>query len=98
RAGDLDAAIGERRRRRRHRPVAVADVASAGQEVESLAMGDPLPALVSRGEQLAAPRIEATMQLLHEGERLVGEDLLAARDVDVTGDHDGHAPGAPFGG
>ncbi len=63
----------------------------AGQEVEPLAAGDPLPALVPRGEQLATARIEATVQFLHEGERLVGEDLLAARDLGVTGDLDGHA-------
>ena len=51
RPGDLDAAIDEGGRRRRHEPVAVADAAGRRCEVQPLAAGDPLAALMPCGEQ-----------------------------------------------
>ena len=61
-----------------------------------LPVGDPFAASRPCDEQVATARIEPVVQLLHEGERLLGEDLLAARDLDVRGDLDGHAAAAPF--
>ena len=58
---------------RRDLPVALADLARLGQEVERLARGDPRPALRARVEQLAPARLEALVQRAEEGERVVGE-------------------------
>ena len=102
-AGDAGPVISTRRsvsagRRRRHRPVAGADVARSRAGSRAARRGRSVRGVVPRGEQLATARIEPMVQFLHEGERLVGEDLLAARDLDVTGDLDGHAAAAPFRG
>ncbi len=98
RARDLDPAVDERVGRGRHAPVAGPHVGRLGQEAERLARGDALAAFVPRGEQVATARVEPLVQLLDEGEGLVGEDLAAARDLVVAGDLDAHAAAAPFRG
>ena len=79
RAGDLDAALAQVRRRLGHAPVAVADLARLGQEVGQLAGASRCPALGARGEQLAPPRAELALQQGDELERFGREDLGRAR-------------------
>jgi hypothetical protein len=75
---DLDAAVAQVRRRRGDLPVALADLARLGQEVQALPRGHPASALRPRGQQLAATGIEPAVQLRDEGQRLGGQDLLLA--------------------
>ena len=77
RPGDLHAAVEVVPGRRGHGPVALADLARLGQEVERPAARELRRPLAPRGEQLVAARAEALVQLGDERERLVREDLLA---------------------
>ena len=97
--GDLDAPVGVVGPRRRDPPVGLADVARLGQEVERPAAPQRVAALAAGGEQLAAPRAEAVVQLGDEGDRVGGEDLRAralveARVLDRGLAHDGAPSGA----
>jgi hypothetical protein len=74
RAGDLDAAVAQVGRQRRHLPVAAAHVPGFAQEVRQ-----PAPVQVSLqarppGQQLAAPAVEGPVQGGDEVERLGGEE------------------------
>src|SRR4051812_19759846 len=69
RAGDLRGPVRIVGPRRRHLPVALADVLGLREEARGRA------ALRPRLEQLAPARAELRVQLAQEAERLVGEDL-----------------------
>jgi hypothetical protein len=74
------------RRRGRDLPVAFADVARVGQEVERLARGDPRPALRAGVEELAPAGLKALVQRAEEGQGVVGEDAGGGgRGEDVDG-------------
>ena len=74
--GDLDAAVEDVLRQRRHRPVAVADVGGLGQEIGHLARVEALLALVAGCQQFLAARIETALQVGDEGNCLLGEHFL----------------------
>ena len=78
--GDLDPPVAQvGRRHGLDRPVALAELARLGQEGRELARVEPLLPLGARVEQLAAARAEAPLQLVHEGDRLFGQNFLHGR-------------------
>ena len=95
RTGDLDPAVEQAGRGRRHLPVTVADPLGLGEEVEHLARGQLAVAVVAGLEQLAAPGVEGAVQVGQELQRLWGEDLvvtLAARAGDLHAINHGTHP------
>ena len=79
RPGDLDPPLLHVLRDGRDGPVALADLARVGQEVEHLPLGQPRAPAPPRLEQLLAPGAEPALQLGHELERVGGDDLVEAR-------------------
>ena len=78
--GDLDAAVGEVLRDRRHRPVPGPDLGRLREEVEAPGLGDRGPARDAGLQQLVTARAEAGLQVGEELQRLGGQDLVAALD------------------
>jgi hypothetical protein len=82
------------RRSRRHPPLVRTDLCRLGQEVEPAALARLLASPPTSGEQLVAAVVEPAVEVLHEGERLRRQHLVAtlhrlADDLDV---HSNHAP------
>ena len=85
RAGDLDAAIEQVGRDRRHAPIAVAHGLGLSEEVGALAGVEALLARRPRRQQLQPPRVELAMQLGEESQRL-GRQQLGGAAFDGLGD------------
>ena len=90
RAGDLDAPVAEVGGRLGDAPLALADLARLGAEVERAAAQQLRGALAPRRQQLAPARLEARVQLADEVERIAAEHLLQLllarrRDLDAHG-------------
>ena len=79
RPGDLDPALLQVGRGGRHGPVALADLARVGKEVEHLPLGQPRSPAPARLEKFLAPGPEPVLQLGHELERVGVDDLVEAR-------------------
>ncbi len=90
-AGDLDAAVQQVCGDRRDAPVGGADVRGLGQEVGQVAGVEAGLTRLAGFQQLAATGVEAAMQVGHEGQRVMAQDLVEAR---AHGAHDDDA----FGG
>ena len=80
RAGDLDPPVVEVGRRRGDGPVGLADRARAGQEVERLPGGQRGLALLAAMEQVEPDGAEPALQVGDEGQGVVGQDAVRARD------------------
>ena len=78
RPGDLDAPVLQVGGHGRDAPVALAHLARLRQEVGQLAGVEARLALGARGEELAASRVEAAVELGDERERVRAQDLLVA--------------------
>jgi len=76
RAGDLDAAVLEIGRSRRHAPVALADRPRLLEEVGQLAVPQPVRPLLAGGEQRLALRAELALEQVQELGRFRGEDVV----------------------
>ena len=76
RPGDLDAAVEDILRQRRHGPVALADFHCLGQEIGLLPGIQPLLALDPGGQQFLTAQIEAALQVGDEGDCLLGKHFL----------------------
>ena len=99
RAGDLDPAVDQARRRLGHPPVVLADVLGLGQEAERAAGGELRLALLAGGEQLAPAGVEARCSSGDQRQGAVGEHLavpVLRRSVDAdavrAAECLGHAP------
>ena len=91
RAGHLDPPVGQCGRRRSDDPIPIACVLRVGEKIHGLRGRRLLPARGPGGEQLLASGGEALVQLHHEGERVVSEDLLRAAGGPGVGEFDTHA-------
>jgi len=79
RSRDLDAAVQQRLRHRLDRPLALAKLASLGQELRQLAGVQALLPLGAGREQLATPGTEPPLQVVHERDRLRAEHFFHRR-------------------
>ena len=92
RTGDLDPAVDQAGRRRRHVPVGLAHLARLGEEVREHAAVDLGLALGAPCEQRGTTRAETALQIGQEPERLVAEDLLVAFADGADDLHAGRSP------
>ena len=79
RAGDLDAAVGEVGRRRRHAPLTPPDIFGLRQEARQLAAVEAGLAFVACCQQLAALRAEPPLELCHERQRVGAQHPVVSR-------------------
>ena len=81
RAGDLDAAVEQRGRQRRHAPAAGADRGGVGAEIGQAAGVEERLALTARVQPCLPGRFETAVQAGEVGQRGRGQQLLLARQV-----------------
>jgi hypothetical protein len=98
RAGDLDAAVGQRLRQRGHGPVSLADGGGVAAEVRQAALVEERLALAARRQSGLALLFHRTVQRYQERERTGREQRGLTGDLLGQGDARGRTLGDRAGG